>query len=113
MAVILKSRTPEISNLISLGICLTIIALSVTRLEAIMDMIKKITEYITVDKLYLNILLKLIGISYVCEFAASISKDAGYQAAASQIELVGKLTMLMVSMPVVMNVIDTIASLLE
>ena len=33
-----------------------------------------------IDKTYILILLKLIGIAYICEFAAGISKDAGYGA---------------------------------
>ena len=58
-------------------------------------------------------LVKLIGIAYICEFAASISKDAGYSAVASQIELLGKLTMLVVSLPVFMQVVQTVLSLIN
>ena len=47
------------------------------------------------------------------EFAASISKDAGYSAVASQIELLGKLTMLVVSLPVFMQVVQTVLSLIN
>ena len=77
-----------------------------------MSGMNRIINYIHIDRLYIGILIKLIGIAYICEFAAGISKDAGYQAIASQIELVGKLTMLMVSMPVLMQVLNTILELL-
>lgn len=113
LSISLKSKSPEISNIISIGIGLTIIAISVTRIDTIIQVIRKITTYISIDKLYINILLKLIGVSYICEFAASISKDAGFSSIASQIELVGKLTMLMISLPVILNVIETIANMLE
>ena len=65
--------------------------------------IEVLTDKIRMDSTYLVILVKLIGIAYICEFAASISKDAGYSAVASQIELLGKLTMLVVSLPVFMQ----------
>ena len=112
LALSLKSRNPEISSLVSIAVCLVIVFLWVERIRTILSGMKRIINYIHIDRLYIGILIKLIGIAYICEFAAGISKDAGYQAIASQIELVGKLTMLMVSMPVLMQVLNTILELL-
>ena len=112
LALSLKSRNPEISTLMSAGICIIIISISIDRLAAVTEMIERISEYISIDSVYLSVLLKLVGISYICEFASGISKDAGYSAVSSQIEMVGKLTMLVISMPVVISVIDKVVSLL-
>lgn len=112
LALSLKSRNPEISSLISVAICIIIIALCVGRIGTIIDTLKRISEYIKIDGAYIVILLKLIGIAYICEFASGISKDAGYSSVASQIELAGKLTMLMVSLPVLMQVIETILGMM-
>ncbi|MDD6136488.1 MAG: SpoIIIAC/SpoIIIAD family protein [Lachnospiraceae bacterium] len=112
LALSLKSRNPEISSLVSIAVCLVIVFLCVERIRTILSGMNRIINYIHIDRLYIGILIKLIGIAYICEFAAGISKDAGYQAIASQIELVGKLTMLMVSMPVLMQVLNTILELL-
>lgn len=112
LALSLKSRNPEISSLLSIAVCLVIVFLCVERIRTILSGMNRIINYIHIDRLYIGILIKLIGIAYICEFAAGISKDAGYQAIASQIELVGKLTMLMVSMPVLMQVLNTILELL-
>lgn len=112
LALSLKSRNPEISSIVSLAVCLVIVGLCIERIRTILAGMNRIINYIHVDKVYLGILIKLLGIAYICEFAAGISKDAGYQAVASQIELVGKLTMLMVSMPVLMQVLNVILELL-
>ena len=111
LALSLKSKSPEMSSLVSVAICLVVIVLCIGRIGTIVDTIKRISEHINIDSTYLVVLLKLIGIAYVCEFASGISKDAGYSAVASQIELLGKLTMLMVSLPVLMQVIETIISM--
>lgn len=108
----LKKYNPEISSVISIGICIVIISICVGRIGVILDTFRKISEYIKIDNGYLIILLKLLGIAYICEFASGISKDAGYSAVASQIELVGKLTMLMVSLPVLVQVIETVVAML-
>lgn len=113
LAVSLKGRNPEISSIISLGLGIAIIAICVERMKLIITRIKTISVNVDMDKTYIVILLKLIGIAYICEFAAGISKDAGYSAVASQIELLGKLTMLMVSLPVLGQVIDIIISMMR
>ncbi|MBR1815741.1 MAG: stage III sporulation protein AD [Lachnospiraceae bacterium] len=113
LALSLKSRNPEISSIISVGLCLVIISVCVDRLNVIINKVKSISSNVDIDKTYIFILLKLIGIAYICEFASGISKDAGYSAVASQIELLGKLTMLMVSLPVLEQVIEIIINMMR
>ena len=112
-ALSLKARNPEISSIISVGLCLVIISVCVDRLNVIISKVKSISSNVDIDKTYIFILLKLIGIAYICEFASGISKDAGYSAVASQIELLGKLTMLMVSLPVLEQVIEIIINMMR
>ena len=113
LALSLKSRNPEISSIISVGLCLVIISVCVDRLNVIINKVKSISSNVDIDKTYIFILLKLIGIAYICEFASGISKDAGYSAVASQIELLGKLTMLMVSLPVLEQLIEIIINMMR
>ncbi len=112
MALSLKNRNPEISSLVSLGLCILIIGISVSRIGTILASLKSIVGHINIHETYLIILLKLIGVSYLCEFASGISKDAGYSAVASQIELAGKITMLMISLPVLMQVVENILEMM-
>ena len=112
LAISIKSKSPEFSSLISVSLGLTVISLCIDRLRTIINSLKGITDNIDIDKGYITILIKLIGIAYICEFAAGISKDAGYGAVASQIELIGKLTMLMVSLPILVQLIESIAGLM-
>ncbi len=112
LAISIKSKSPEFSSLISVALGLTVISLCIDRLKVIISSLKGITDSIDIDKTYIFILIKLIGIAYICEFAAGISKDAGYGAVAAQIELIGKLTMLMVSLPVLVKLVESIAGLM-
>ena len=70
------------------------------RLEVILDAMRRLEGYIKIDPAYLGALLKMVGITYVAEFASGICKDAGYSALGNQIEIFGKLSILGVSMPV-------------
>ncbi len=65
-----------------------------------------------IDASYLSTLLKMVGITYVGEFASSVCKDSGYQTIASQIELFSKLSILVLSVPVLTALLQTIQEFL-
>ena len=78
------------------------------RLEVILDAMERMRGYIRVDSAYLGTLLKMIGITYVAEFASGIFRDAGYGALGNQIQILGKLSVLGVSMPVFLALFETL-----
>lgn len=103
-----KSKQPEISTALALVCCIFIFSFGITKLEVVTTAIKKIQDYVKINNTYVLILFKIVGITYIAEFASGICKDAGYSAIASQIELVGKLSIIAISMPIVLALIDTI-----
>lgn len=103
-----KRSHSEYDTYLSLSACVVIVFLGVSRLEIIVDGINRIQNYITISPVYLSILLKIVGITYIAEFASNLCKDAGHAAISNQIELVGKLTILSVSMPILLALLDTI-----
>ena len=107
-AVQLKALRPEYSVYIILAAGLIIAFLGISRLEVILDTAKTIGESIGVKQIYLGTLLKMVGITYIAEFAAGICKDAGYSALAVQVEMFGKLSILAVSAPVLLALLETI-----
>lgn len=103
-----KSKQPEISTALALVCCIFIFSFGITKLEVVTNAINKIQDYVKINNTYVVILFKIVGITYIAEFASGICKDAGYSAIASQIELVGKLSIIAISMPIVLALIDTI-----
>ena len=83
------------------------------KLELIQDTVSTISSLVNFNTDYVAILLKMIGITYVAEFATGICKDAGYQTIASQIEIFAKLTILTFSMPVLEALLLTIKDFLQ
>ena len=79
-----------------------------SRLEIFVRTVKKIADYIKLDAGQMSILLKMAGVTYVAEFASGICKDAGYSTTAAQIELFCKLSVMVLSMPVLMALLKTI-----
>ena len=80
------------------------------QVEAVVAQLDLIQTYLGGASSYLSILLKVIGITYICEFSAGICKDAGYGAIADQIEILGKLSVMFAGLPILFAVIDQIQS---
>ena len=87
--------------------------LAVAQTELVMETIRKIEQYTGIDVAMLKILVKLMGITYVAEFASGICKDAGFSAIGSQIEMFAKFSIMAVSVPVLLTLLETIEGLLS
>ena len=113
LAVQFKSGKSEYGIYISVALSLVIFFAIIGRLEVIIDALRTIANYINMDTAYIGTLIKMLGITYVAEFSAGICKVAGYQTIALQIEIFGKLAVLVLSMPVLMALLNTIKEFLS
>ena len=63
------------------------------------------------DSSYLNIIFKALGICYITQFAYDICKDSGESALATQVEVVGKITLILLALPLFETLINIVSSL--
>lgn len=108
LAVQLKPLRQEYSVYLILAAGLVIGFLSISRLELILDTVRAIGSQIRVKNIYLGTLLKMVGITYIAEFASGICRDAGFSALGTQVEMFGKLSILAVSAPVPQALLETL-----
>lgn len=113
LALKFKSIYPEYSLYLTIAGGLILMGIAISQIGVLIAYIKNIYGYLMMDSLYLKILMKIIGIAYLCEFSSNLCKDAGYSSIAGQIEMVGKLSILIISMPVMTALLDTIRNFLS
>lgn len=111
LALVLKEGKGSHALLIILVSCLLLLGLSLTRIQAVIASVTEMSQALGEGKLYLAVLLKMIGIAYVAEFGSDLCRDAGAAAIAGQIEFFGKIMLLAVSMPIMQNLIDLIGTM--
>lgn len=112
LALTLKNYRSEYSYCISIAVCICIFLLVATKLELIIGYADKMQKLIHLDNAYLGMILKMIGVTYIADFASNICKDCGYQTIAGQIELFAKLSILTLGLPVILGFMETIGELL-
>ena len=111
IAMPLKKYKPEYGMIIGYSISLIIFCYGMTQIEAVLGYFSTIKMYLGGGEGYLAVLLKVIGITYICEFGAGICKDAGYGAVAEQIEMIGKLSVIFAGVPILFAVVEQIHGL--
>ena len=113
LGILLKEQKKEYELFVMLGVSLCIFYFIMSKLELVLSVINRMQDYVRLDTGYIAILIKMIGITYVAEFSSNLCKDAGYQAVAGQIEMFGKLSILVISMPVLLVLLETIGEVLS
>ncbi len=113
LALQLKQYKAEYAIYLCIAVSLIVLYSILDHLEVIMETIKTIGQYIDFDNTYMGTLLKMLGITYVAEFASSICKDAGQQAIASQIEMFSKIAILVLCLPIMLALLKTIQTFLN
>ena len=112
LALFLKKKKPENAVCFSAGTGILLLFPVAERLSLVIENIRLIQSAISIQSAYIQVLLKIIGITYISEFAADICRDAGCAAVAGQIGVFAKLSILAVSMPIVSALLQTIQSFL-
>ncbi|MCI8300779.1 MAG: stage III sporulation protein AD [Lachnospiraceae bacterium] len=113
LGIMLKGQKKEYELFVTLGVSLCIFYFLMSKLQLVVSVINRMQDYVELDTSYIEILIKMIGITYVSEFSANLCKDAGYQSVAGQIEMFGKLSILVISMPVILVLLETIGEFLQ
>ncbi len=111
LALSLRQEKTGFAMLVVLAASILILGLSTTKMQGVLQVVEKLQEVFREDVVYVQILLKMLGITYIAEFGSGLCRDAGYGAVGGQIEFYGKLMLLVVSMPIIENLIEVITGI--
>ncbi len=112
-AIVIRKDKPEYATLIILLVSFLIALKVVGVLDSMLEEMQSWGVLLQENVIYVKLLLKLIGITYLCEFAANICKDAGYSTLSSHVELFGKVMIMMAGLPVMKTMIEMIEGMLR
>ena len=112
LAIMLKKEKSEYSVFISILVCIVIFAFVISKMQVVIAFVERLESMIAIESSYIALILKMIGIAYAAGFAIDICKDAGYAAIGSQIETFAKISILIVSLPVLLTFLEVMGSIL-
>lgn len=112
LILIIKKERPEIAVQLSLTLAAIIFLMVLSKINVVLNLFRDMAEKANISHMYLNTILKIIGIAYVTEFGAQVCRDAGEGAAAGKIEFAGKVLVMVMAIPIIALVLDTIVRLI-
>lgn len=113
LAVQFKAKGGEYGIYLVMAAGMVLFFFGTGKMQTIVETARLIQGYININSVYLTTLLKMAGITYIAEFASGICKDAGYSSIGTQIEIFGKLSILAVSMPILLALMETLRSFMS
>lgn len=112
IAIALKQNVPQFALVLSLVTGVVILISIASYLPDFTEKLDLLMTQTGVDAEYSKVLLKAVGICFICQFSSDICKDSGQSALAGKVELAGKILILISSLPLMEEILETANSLL-
>lgn len=112
MILLLKEQKPMFAFLLATFAGVFIFIALVEKITDVIQVLKNLAHQANVNQLFLETILKIIGIAYIAEFGAQVTRDAGQGSIASKIELAGKVLIMVMAIPIITVIIETIVQIL-
>jgi stage III sporulation protein AD len=112
LILIIKEQKPMFAFLLATFVGVIIFIALADKIADVIRVIESLAEQAKVNTLFLGTILKIIGIAYIAEFGAQVTRDAGQNAIASKIELAGKVLIMVMAIPIITLIIETVMQIL-
>lgn len=111
MCKLFANEGKEYGLYIKIAAASVIMSMIIIFVSPVTETIRSIYDKAGADEEYLTILFKALGICYVTQFACDVCRDSGENALAAQAELAGKVSLLIIALPLFNSLADIVANL--
>ena len=112
LCLVIKKDRPEIAMFIAVLTGITILLSVIFKLNFIVESIQDLAVRANIPSMYITLIIKLIGIAYLMEFAIQICKDCGEGNIASKLEFGGKIIVMTMSFPILLYIVEMIINII-
>ena len=112
LILVIKEQKPLFAFLLATFTGILIFIFLMSQVRIVITTLEVLAEKSNVNMIYLKTILKIIGIAYIAEFGAQIVRDTWQESIASKIELAGKMLILVMAVPIITVIIETVLKLL-
>lgn len=112
LAAIIKGYKPEFATLVTVATVLLLFVAILHQLTAAFSFLGDVYARISYGAEYFIIIIKVLMVAYIADFAAQLCRDAGEEAIAGKVELGGKVIIFCLALPVMAAVLELVDALL-
>jgi len=111
IASLLKQIRPEMALQLTMLAGIAIFLIVMDKIRIIVDLLQQLADQANISSYYLLIVLKVVGVAYLAEFGSQICKDAGENSLATKVELAAKIFVVVLAIPIIVAIIDSMMKL--
>lgn len=112
LAVLLKQYCREQSMMLSLGVCIIVFAGAVSIISPVMERLTLLFTQSGLDESYISLVFKATAICFITQITSDLCRDSGENAVASVMELWGRLSVMLISVPLIESIVESITDFL-
>jgi len=112
LALTVKKHRPEIALVITLASGVLLFLMVLPELMFAVGIFTQLGEMMDGGATYIGLVLRVIGVAYMVELGASVCADAGESAIAAKIDLAGRVVIMVMAMPIVLEIAGIVLGLL-
>lgn len=112
LVLVIKEQKPVFAFLLATFTGIVIFIALAGKIAEVIRILEHLATKARVNHLFLTTILKIIGIAYITEFGAQVTRDAGQGSIAAKIELAGKVLILVIAIPIITVIIETVMQIL-
>lgn len=112
LILVIKEQKPVFAFLLATFTGVVIFLALIGKIADVLGILTRLAEQAQVNTMFLETVLKIIGIAYIAEFGAQVTRDAGQASIASKIELAGKILIMVMAIPIITMLIETVVQIL-
>ncbi|MBO9598091.1 stage III sporulation protein AD [Cohnella panacarvi] len=112
LILVIREQKPMFAYLLAAFVGVAIFLMLIGQIDSVISVLEDLADRSGIPSVYLKTMLKIIGIAYIAEFGAQIVRDAGLESIASKIEFAGKMLILVMAVPIISVIVETVLNLL-
>jgi stage III sporulation protein AD len=112
LIVLVRQKKPELALGLSIATSIFLFLVMVVKVLQVVDFLQMLGARAKVDATHMSTVLKIIGIAYLTDFGSQVLTDAGEKAVASKVEMAGKMIIILLAVPIMLAILDTVLRLL-
>jgi len=113
LSLLVRRFHPEYSLAISLLTGILVLGLIISQITPVISRIQNLLESTSLSPEYALIVFKALGIGLLAQLSSDVCRDAGESALAEKAELVGKVSMLILALPLFEKIAELAVELIK
>ncbi len=110
---LIKKESPVFVSVMALITGVVISIYMLRNFSVIAGYINILTKNVNIEKGYIKIIMKITGLSIATQLVSDICKDNGFNAVATQLELMCRISIAVISMPVIIALLEMVNGCLK